>query len=64
MLESHTFSSHVEPLCHSAAEMLSEGRRQVADERYQMEAFRQCWKRKGNEERTRSKDVSPENKSQ
>ncbi|KIW32769.1 uncharacterized protein PV07_04292 [Cladophialophora immunda] len=30
---------------------------QQADEVYQMEAFRQCWKRKGNEERTQSKDV-------
>lgn len=26
----------------------------------QMEAFRQCWKRKGNEERTRSKDAAPD----
>jgi len=26
--------------------------------RNEMEAFRQCWKRKGNEERTQSKDVS------
>jgi len=28
--------------------------------RNEMEAFRQCWKRKGNEERTQSKDVSSE----
>ncbi|KIW19569.1 hypothetical protein PV08_00142 [Exophiala spinifera] len=28
--------------------------------RNEMEAFRQCWKRKGNEERTLSKDAAPE----
>jgi hypothetical protein len=34
---------------------------QRADESLpQMEAFRQCWKRKGNEQRTQSKDVSVE----